>query len=492
VLPPFWNKTTLTPMKKTLLLLLCLLACGTLLHAQSLTADKSRETAVRACQRYSLPSALVQEPISLSSGGVVLARVYALQPEGFVIISADQRLTPVYAWSPTGTISESDPHWLSIFEYVKHDLSQRLSAWDLLSAKDQSVISASWEHLAVKAKDSLQVWPAAGTTTTGGWVETNWTQSAPYNNMCPMDLGTSSRSIAGCPSVAMGQILNFLEDLHGTRFNDGDDYFHNYGSSNQYTIDDDYLTWDFPSFDDLNKYLDTLENIYTNKAPLSNNMKAALTFACGVACTQVYSSAGSGTYGVDQAAAAYQRFGYTQSRLVYPADTNLNHDLAENIKAGYPGHVAVVDPGVTVGHNVVADGYNSDEFYHFNFGWGGTSNGWYTMPPSSMPYNLTVIEGVVLDIIPDSISSGITKPATEAGFSTSPNPCTDVLIVNAANNGQLYTIIINDLSGRTVLKTGPLSLDHYPVNTQDWKPGSYLIRIIDAEGRMKVLKTEKI
>ena len=47
----------------------------------------------------------------------------------------------------------------------------------------------------------------------------------------------------------------------------------------------------------------------------------------------------------------------------------------------------------------MVDGYNTDEFFHLNFGWGGNSNGWYTMPPTSAPYNLTVIEGIVLDII---------------------------------------------------------------------------------------------
>jgi hypothetical protein len=63
-----------------------------------------------------------------------------------------------------------------------------------------------------------------------------------------------------------------------------------------------------------------------------------------------------------------------------------------------PAHLALVNADWTVGHNVVIDGYNTDELFHFNFGWGGSANGWYTMPPADIPYDLTVIEGVVMDI----------------------------------------------------------------------------------------------
>jgi hypothetical protein len=83
---------------------------------------------------------------------------------------------------------------------------------------------------------------------------------------------------------------------------------------------------------------------------------------------------------------------------MYPNDTSLNTHLTQNIMNALPAHLGLVDPGVTVGHNVVVDGYSSDGFYHFNFGWGGSANGWYTMPPTNIPYNLTVIEGIVLDV----------------------------------------------------------------------------------------------
>jgi hypothetical protein len=51
-----------------------------------------------------------------------------------------------------------------------------------------------------------------------------------------------------------------------------------------------------------------------------------------------------------------------------------------------------------MGHNVVVDGYNTNDYFHLNFGWGGSYNGWYLLP-DEIPYGLTVVEGVILDIL---------------------------------------------------------------------------------------------
>jgi hypothetical protein len=58
----------------------------------------------------------------------------------------------------------------------------------------------------------------------------------------------------------------------------------------------------------------------------------------------------------------------------------------------------VVNEEWTAGHNLVVDGYNTDHYFHLNFGWGGTYDGWY-MLPQDMRLDLTVIEGVIMDIM---------------------------------------------------------------------------------------------
>ena len=195
----------------------------------------------------------------------------------------------------------------------------------------------------------------------------------------------------------MAQILNYHNTTNYVAFDDSDDYHHNYGGNN-YWIDNNYVTYGFPSFPQLNTYLDTLQSHYENQIPPTNNDKAAITFACGVAATQVYGASGSGTFGVGQAYDAYQRFNCTTISLLDETDPDLYQRLSNNMKDALPAHLAIVNEEWTSGHNVVVDGYNTDNYYHLNFGWGGSYNGWYLIP-DEIPYGLTVIEGVIVDIM---------------------------------------------------------------------------------------------
>ena len=70
---------------------------------------------------------------------------------------------------------------------------------------------------------------AAPTLRADGFLGSHWTQDYPYNQLCPRDpVNGNSYSYAGCPAIAMGQIVNYLRTTQGTRFDDSDDYQHNY------------------------------------------------------------------------------------------------------------------------------------------------------------------------------------------------------------------------------------------------------------------------
>jgi hypothetical protein len=55
---------------------------------------------------------------------------------------------------------------------------------------------------------------------------------------------------------------------------------------------------------------------------------------------------------------------------------------------------------------MVVDGYNTGGYYHINFGWGGSYDSWYLLP-NELPLELTVIEGVIVDIIHDNTDSDL-------------------------------------------------------------------------------------
>lgn len=416
-----------------------------------------------------------------------LAFVAHLTPTGFILISYSRLLSPVIAYSFESNWSFGGVEEEIFKTIILADLRCRCNFPDL-SPSNLRKVKENWSvYLSgIPKRGGFEQWPPDGTTPTGGWLMTNWTQSAPYNAMCPIDPNTHQRGLAGCPAVAMAQIVNCIMEINSTRLSDADDYYHNFGTNNKYWIDNDWMDHGFPYFDSLNLYLDTLEYNYANQKPISQAEKAALNFACGTALKQVYSSSVSGTYGMSQAGVAYQRFGFEESRLALYPDTAENRNLAENIKDGWPAHLGLVDPGQTVGHNVVVDGYNTDEFYHFNFGWGGSANGWYTMPPTSIPYNLTVIEGIVLDIFKGTSVGTNHKLTAENSADIAYFPMQNKVVIELQNpsNGNLDVCFIS-LTGQVFdRKSIPTQQQQmrYEVATSRWNSGLVIIHLSDGQG----------
>ena len=352
--------------------------------------------------------------------GNILCYAFDLLPQGYIVVTAYKTLPPILAYSFTSSFSKSGT---LLYDLVKADIVKRLTYFSEISEKIKKENLDHWNFYLNIDSSALEdsticQWPKEGTTVSSGWIQTDWHQNFPYNNFCPIDLASGYRSIAGCPAVAMAQILNFHYTTNNIHFNDSDDYHHSYGGNN-YIIDDNYITYDFPSFPQLNSYLDNLLYNYQNQLYITDENKAALVFACGVAAHQVYHPNGSGTFGVDQAYHAYQRFSFDNCELI-ENDPDLYERVQENVINGLPVYLAVVDETWQVGHNLIIDGYREDGYYHLNFGWGGPYDGWYNLP-QGLPYDLTIIEGVIVDIINNNSDSDLHGqgvlywPSTKAG-----------------------------------------------------------------------------
>ena len=323
--------------------------------------------------------------------GCVLFYVFNLYPQGYIVIPAHYSLPPVIAYSFISTFFEAGP---VLCELVKTDILQRLIHYSEIPEAIKEENNNLWHRylgldLLGLENSNFRQWPERGKTLSQGWLNTKWHQGSPFNDFCPIDLATGKRSVAGCPAVAMAQICNYHETTHNVQFNDSDDYYHAFWGNN-YWIDDDYETYDFPSFPELNSYLDNLILHYQSHITLTDDDKASLVFACGIAAEQVYHPNGSGTFGVHQAFQAYQRFAFNDIELLDDNDPDVYERIQDNMKNGLPVHLAVVDEAVTTGHNLVIDGYNTDGFYHLNFGWGGSYDGWYKIP-EELPFNLNFL-----------------------------------------------------------------------------------------------------
>lgn len=395
-------------MKNTLfcrifLLMILFTAVASAIPAETVSPRLAEQAARNALIRYAPEPSFRTTKFDMhyDRTGDLLFYVFTLEPKGYIVVSGDTDLPPVIAYSFTSAFSGEAPQPDLLKDLLIRDLSLRKDAVPSLPLQMIERRHLAWQQIGNNAymdesEREFQQWPEPGTTTSGGWIETNWSQNGPYNMYCPLDPVTWVRSLAGCPAVAMGMIVDYHMNTNNTFFSDTDDYYHSY-AGRQYWIDDDHQYVDFPPFPELNDLLDTLSYHYSKQIPLTDSDKAALIFACGVAAHQVYTSGISGTFGLQYAHQAFLKFQFDDAALIWAEDTSVYTRLSSNMKSGLPSQISVRDEANTVGHNVVVDGYNTDDYYHVNFGWGGSCNGWYLLP-GEFPYNLTVLKGVIVDI----------------------------------------------------------------------------------------------
>ena len=129
-----------------------------------------------------------------------------------------------------------------------------------------------------------------------------------------------------------------------------------------------YCHWDY----DLGELI---QDTYTDEQAQE---VAKLGRYCGQAVEMDYSPEGSGAYTSDQLA-AMKSFGYSSSAQLkskYGNTTQWETMIRTELDAGRPILYSASDPSAG-GHAFICDGYNSSNYYHFNYGWYGTCDGWY-------------------------------------------------------------------------------------------------------------------
>ncbi len=326
-----------------------------------------------------------------------VANVYNIKPTGFVVVSKDNDFPPILAYSFKNNLNQKNIDQNGLIQMLKDDLTLRNQYYQNNRAKTKKN-HLKWDKLLNNPtiERDFQQWPVQNTTSTDGWIETTWNQTGVFNNFCPKD-NSNQRSVVGCVATAFSQLLNFHKSIGNITMNNSDRY--TCGDNYPYIhIDQDHESRDFPDFPTLNTYLDTLKNHFANNIPLTNNDKAALCFMAGVTVEMNYSSGGSGAWTQQIIGVLLNRMGYTSAQWVdYNGDSTLQL-MAEDAKHMRPNEFSIRHADGSAGHAINCDGYNTDEYYHLNFGW-GTSNTtcWYTLP-QGMPSGYSVISGVGVNI----------------------------------------------------------------------------------------------
>ena len=250
-------------------------------------------------------------------------------------------------------------------------------------------------------------------------------QTLTYNLYVPK--GTTDDYPCGCVATAGAQIMKFWEwpKTKVTRIMNFKGYV---DGSSEWTLDGGWngTAWN-PAFGGPYEW-SKMTDKPTARTDAAYEI-SRLTRDVGLACHMDYASGGSGA----QTSTLFRRFtdqfGYANAAYA----SNLSDSDADQSswkRAFLASFNAGLPCGVNVpGHAIVADGYGyyGDELYvHFNFGWGGTHDAWYSSPHTggmssagfsslnAIIYNIypqgpagaTIVSGRVLDTAGSPVKTG--------------------------------------------------------------------------------------
>lgn len=332
--------------------------CAQPLSARQLSANDALRRAVKSEQ--SVPMGMRKSPVnsrmklvhtSLTERELAPA-LYVFESEkgGVLIASADDRLQPVLGVSDSGTFGEMPENmkwWLSQYE-------EEIAAYYEANGTEEAAGTfesvydyyASWEPLEPICK-------------------TEWDQMGPFNALCPTVNGTETAT--GCVATCLAQAIRAIG------------YMHPSGSK---TYSNENLGWTV-SFD-FNSYkpdFSLLRDAYKGGATQAQRDEVAkLMYACGVAVNSSYNvAAKGGTGAVFDMNGIRQNLGFFDSFTVKRSGmptAEWEKLVYEIIKLGKPLCYGGSGSG---GHAFICDGYSEDGMFHFNWGWSGTSNGYYRL-----------------------------------------------------------------------------------------------------------------
>lgn len=275
---------------------------------------------------------------------------------GFVIVSGDDRLQEVIGYSTRGSLSEG-----TMPIQLKSLLDAFEKEYDKLVGDDQMMECATAERKAL-AKSFLSanvnVDPLLG--------DIQWGQNTPFNNLCPTS--GDSRCVTGCVATAMAQVIGYFN--YPTRLQQDIP-----GYTNGLTLG--AISASSASDYDYNHMLGS----YSSYSVTEATAVATLMYHCGCAVQMIYGTYESSAFGNNIHYALGKYFGYDTNTLayVYRRDYSLedwcgiiDHELSNQRPVIYDGRTSSNE-----GHAFVCDGADGNGFYHINWGWDGSCNGYF-------------------------------------------------------------------------------------------------------------------
>ena len=277
--------------------------------------------------------------------------------KGFIALPSDDSAPALLGWCDEGTYTPgTNPqfdYWLESYAaQIRYAAAHRAEAY-------QSVSPANAAEADRPAIEPI--------------VKTEWNQEYPYNDLCPRVDG--HKTVTGCVATAMSQMIRTHKHPYRPTGKHSYDWHASYrGVTVDSTLSMDYDTIAF----DFNN----MPYIYDKKSTDEQREAVAqLMLACGISVNMGYNVGDSGAATMRMGTALMEYFKYDKSiwmpmRNYYGLEEwqeLIYNDLAKGLPVLYAGF------GTGGGHQFICDGYSGDGYFHFNWGWGGMSNGYFLL-----------------------------------------------------------------------------------------------------------------
>lgn len=408
--------------------------------------------------------------ITSDSLSVPLLYKIDFNPSGYVIISADDSSIPILGYSVSGSI-----------------LSVSVPARDyLISGYAEQIKIIKNENYGNVA--TLPIWNSINARTISTrnrneiGLSTQWGQGPPFWNDCPLDLVNDYRGYVGCVATATSQIVNYFRSYNYT-FTDEDDYLSSYHGL-EVNIDDEFDTYDFPSFPTLNGLMATVSNKFQNNIQLNDDDIAALCFSCGILSEMQYSSLASSPNDIHGIWPKLNYDARQEVRSMYPVDADWENLIISNMNANRPIEYIAIAAGAG-GHAFLIAGYQTTtentNLFLVNWGWTGAYNDYFAInnlsPTGSYVFNLaqrmvchiapkvTVTQSVQFTHVPEYTGlrlKAVDSDGEEQIFNADPNGLFDIQIALGTYDFTIYhtsgnyePVTVNDVVLQ--LGTNPIS-----------------------------------
>ena len=360
----------------------------------------------------------------------------------FALVSADDVAHPLLGYN----YSKSWPTDGNLPPQVKSFLDDLAAQMEAASEHPQDTITAAeWNaprRMSRRAKmDNLP-------DSVGPLLTTTWDQGQYYNAMCPVDeSGPNGHCLTGCVATAMAQIINYWGQRQPIHTRGIHSYQSNYG---ELRVNYDSTSYDFAH----------MPNQLTDASTQQEkDAVAKLMYECGVAVNMRFGTGESAASSYDIRGALTNYFNFSSHQQYLTKDVMYEeewHRLTKNnLLIGKP--LMYGGKGNSGAHLFICDGYTRNDFYHFNFGWGGDFDGWFQVssiePHDGLSYTLSQLS--IIDIIPNSVIENVLYTQESCGqhsvFSISEK--FDLMGIVANNEYNPLVNSLTDLRGLTITFT---------------------------------------